>query len=1567
MSKVTLESITNAIYGQESSHGTADTSQANYAGARGPMQVTLSTFEGMKSKGLIPSDYQHSNPEHTMEAGRRLVADLYSKFDGDPQKVAAAYYAGEKAVRADGTIADFRDKKNNKAPTTHQYVAQVMGRLGEETQLPAASKERGPMAEVLANWDTQMPAPYQKAPTAMAAREAVQLVQPLPLPTGEGVIPSAVGTAAEGAATQAAAQAAKDTTFMSMARVAPTFLYSAMKAALRPEYPPQAGFRVPAEELKGATDDEQSFLLQAQSPEHLARIKWEIQNNRQEAETLSSNGTGWGIAASIFAGLPEGYVSGVGAARAFAIGRLSSIRMAAAGRNGAAVATALGENVVGNVGMVAVQDQFDPYVGVSDYGFALGMSALGAGLSLPSTFSAGRKLAEFGEQLKLQSAAETLKVREQAVLNLGAEVSPERLQGEAQRLEANAVRQEISRHEAEIPENRRMLGDVEELAARKRREYKEAQAAIQPEKAPEIAQIREESVPLFTRRGDIDPRPETRPAAGKGDAEPRPLPKTSTKALLSRVVNSADAAPEYKAMAERLLGQVRDDIPIFYAASRDMGGTATAGLKPPGGWRSHYNPNEHAIYIQPRDNVQVQVHEVAHALTVHKLTYGFSNPDTAIGALATQVDSLLNRARAEYKARVAEDPTLKSSETEYLMSNQYEFIAGAYMGKGAFTDFLHSIKLDGETSLLSSFVNAIRSLLGLEAVDNTAFTRLLGLADGIADQRLNVTLDPTGLDGAVGGSVRMSPPSAQANAAASSAALMNDPIAKKYGLDLLPLGTPQQQAEVAAIIDLYKRAEAGNYKVDPARLSKLMDTAAFQGAQSISNVMLRSDNPVVRMVAAELLESPSGAAGRRSTASIAKYMNEQKYLGNTLNEVESLYTQYRNVQGVSIVEDFHGGQTRAQFDRLVAEEIESRRPGAMAVASPEQVRLAADALEKAYERMRVAQVEAKTIGWGALPESSVGYMPHKMIPSKVMAMTQEQARALHAALTDQFIQIEGFDATFSDALASKYIDRVRQRALGGFDVQVGQHQVGAADIVEDALQQMGMTQPQIVSMMEKYMRGGAGHTKRRLQLDLSQEHTLADGSTFRLMDLFETNQFNLLRNQARRVSGEVALARHGVMGKPGLKLLRRAMEFGENGGKAKPEELMAFDQAAAEFMGDAFGTQNKLVDRMLQANSLARLGGMGFTQFAEAINGVFHIGAVKTLDSITGIGRLRSEIHALARGEKVDNPIIGSIEKMFGAEFGTQAYKTVFPYDAPDRGVAYGAETVTMADRLLRGGTHLQGKLSLWRTIHSTQQRGMAEGIVRKAAEFIKAGNSDVALRDMGITEDLVKRLGPVDSWAKFEGGQLRELDLTKVESVEAAEEFAQAIHRGVSQIIQGTFLGEQGRWVHDGMMRMLTQFRTFSLTSVEKQWARQVGNVGVYKTLGMMLGAMSLAAPIYMVRTYLASIGREDREEYLEQHLSADRIARATLNYIAMSGLSGDMLDALSAITGVGTPTGGRMGAGGQDFVGNVVAPSAALADDLYKAIQNTKEGTDPHQLVKLLPFSRIPYLIPAVNGLGE
>lgn len=199
----------------------------------------------------------------------------------------------------------------------------------------------------------------------------------------------------------------------------------------------------------------------------------------------------------------------------------------------------------------------------------------------------------------------------------------------------------------------------------------------------------------------------------------------------------------------------------------------------------------------------------------------------------------------------------------------------------------------------------------------------------------------------------------------------------------------------------------------------------------------------------------------------------------------------------------------------------------------------------------------------------------------------------------------------------------------------------------------------------------------------------------------------------------------------------------------------------------------------------------------------------------------------------------------------------------------------------------------------------------------------------------------------------------------QAARYFAESVNRGARQIIQGTFIGQTGAWAHNGWLKPLTQFRTFSIVAIDKQWDRRVGTEGGMKACGLLLGTTSFAAPIVTIRAGLASIGRPDQDEYLEKRLHPINLARETLNYVALSGLAGDVADALSALGGYES-TGGRTGAN-KSLIGNVTAPAVGKVDDIWGALQNSKEGTDVLPLLKELPFSRLPFIVPFMNALRK
>lgn len=1703
------DQLKSAIFGQESTSGRADTSLPNDSGARGPMQITKPTFDGLKVNGLIPSDWDWANPAQSKEAGNRLLDSYMDKYNDDPQKAAAAYYAGEKAVNANGQIVNYHDLKHPNAPDTYGYVNDVMTRMG----LTADAAENGggptngaadfgviPKATDYSVKARELPPRPGHLATTLAITPTVG-DNPLIVNDNGGeaaTLPYAIAERNE----QAIEQRRLDTSMLDSARAG--YMHQGISGIMlrqiaeNHDFPPQAGFdpRVQGKEFyQDKSEDEQTYLDSAQSHDQLAYANEMVMNRRADMETVAAGGGTQAFISQLVGGLPEGYLTGLGAAKAaWLASRAGMIPEVNQATRAARVAMSAGENLAGNVGSVAVQQQLDPYVGASDYPMAFGMSILGTVLHLPSIFGKDKAgLLQVADQMQKDGADQHNNLQSEATSNVGSDATEDTVKAEMGRIESKRIAQGIDANTAPLPETRQFPGrelfegnpedgttppanpetsspadiakaaedaqnktadetmnanggldrtqQVNDAMAKRAdilKRWREAadardQAAIGPDgqrdlstdaykaAAAKTVELGQEykahmnddkswgtEAPGEDAQADMEPAPQRESFASEA---PRWDNQQGPHSEAARRTKYATNEATRKAFSDTTEGMTLDqadklgpgvhvqpglrDSALHSAAikaiewahgkflpdativlgkigreSGENGRILSIGKVHAIGLGEHLGVNQsirtalhemgHAIFHQTAKDIPAKLLSLMqreHATFLDKLHAG--DPTARLSRFHEGADSAINVEQGRLRQDPLKVNSYNSSFDEYTAEAYVRHIQdlaheeGIDMPRGVIfqlKDMWERIKALYEGALKKGF-------LPKDEAFNEYFSRVM---TGDLKEEPGTASIPTG----EAHEVEFDPAMFDKDAAEN---LDTDPLARKYGFDLMPRTTVAQRARANMVHMMY--ATADNAKavwnnIDATRLKVLTDNRLFNVA-STDVTLLKSENPLARMVAAELLEDPTGASGRRSTASLAKYLAESKFLGNTLNDIQSLYTRWRGLNGGSALQDFFNGDHYRRFNLAIAEEIERRKMGMPPRQPNEHVNAAADSLEKAYERIRQAQIDTKTLGWAALPENSVGYMPHRMSPEKIRNMTNEQMRVLHAALVDQFVGRAGYDSTFAANLAAQYIEKVRTRGLGGYDTPIDIYHAGAGDVVEDALNSMGMQRDQIRAVLDKYLRGAANHTKSRLDLNLLTEH---EGG-FRLIDMFETDQTKLLRSQSGRVSGEVALARHGIMGKPGLALIRDALQFGESGKKATDRELGAFDQIAAEFLNAPFGDAGgPWLNRAMQANSLSRLGGMGFTQAAEYINAAAHIGVGHTLSAIGSFGRLRSEAIALAKGEHVNNGLLGSIEQFGGREFGAEAYKMNFPFaEESTQYGTFGKDTPNMADKLLRGGMALQGKLSFWRAIHASQQRGLAEQVVLKATRYIREGGNDVALRDMGITDSVAARLkADIDNIAPADAhGNTASFDITKAKDIGAAEEFVQAVHRGVGQMIQQSFIGETGKWAHSGLMRLMLQFRTFSLISVEKQWARQVGNHGTAAAFGILMGSMAAAAPIYMARTALAAMGRSDRDEYLERQLSPQMIARATLNYIAMSGLAGDFMDAFTTVSGVGGGgTGGRASAG-QDFFGNTVAPAVGLVNDTYKAIQNTKSGTDPTALLRTLPFGRLPWLIPAINGL--
>ena len=1337
--------------------------------------------------------------------------------------------------------------------------------------------------------------------------------------------------------------------------------------------------------VQNPTPDEVSTLLNTRSQEDLTLALGNINDKRENQAVLARAGTGGQLAAMFIGGAldPTTYITGFGAAKSFAAAGIGATRLAAAGKPLSAVASVAGENVLGNVAYEGVQQLMGEHKSVADYGLAAATGLIPGAISAPGAWRAGvmglqRKAAEQA----LDAQAGFLR---RAQESLGPDAAPDEIRALATQYEAQSLRDDKVGRTA-MPESGNKLnapdldaqaleptGEVSAMAMPERNPLAEFQDPVKGDKT-DISYAQIEGLTLNESRTaevGLSLTPEQIKAAAPGvHIDPR---LKGNEWFESQVQN-----------LEYLRNKYLPDVAI-HLTSPEFAKGKNAQVD---GFEAILAPGQSVVAVKPgTQGTWTAAHELGHAIIAHYLPN--LPPNLAAGLrrdylkwLAendspAKMQQRMGISRAEIPGAIgktlrgegegwdknlieAVGPEKAKTYDRYFKS--FDEYAAEQFVKQVETDLADAVAKGDMTpprQMLAAFKGLVKRLL--DFWNDLKSRGLTKPGEGFAEffqAAANRQLQATGVAGST-------------KAMAQPAASHLTDVMQRYGLDTMDATDSRGRAEQKAIAQLIYDSEDW-LKANPQdkeKMRTIMKNSLFD-ARTPGLILAESDNPVLKAVAGILVENTMGGSGRRVTAALRKAQWEREFVGNAVVAVGSHYETFRNKRlGVmkGIADDLGEAKTRKEFNDAVYMEVNARSLKQEIGSAPE-VKAAADALEVSYERMLKAQKDVRTVGWGALPDNSRGYMPRVTDKRQWLTLSTERKQALHKALAEQFQERGDMDAAFADRVASKYLDHISTNANGGHEIPANVHDPMALDYVQEAMKAAGMTEAEVREFASRMARGGPSHTKARLDLDVLKEYKDADGKTFRLMDIMETDPIELLRGQARRVSGEVALTQHGVMGSAGLKLLRRAAEKAQKAGDAGHVKGMeAFDQVAAEMLGRPFGDEMPTwMEGALTANAASNLGFMGWMQMGELINTATGLGVLDTMKMVSDFPRLMQEVKVLAKGGKVENGILGSLE-VSGAEFGLAGYKMITQYDNPSSiHAAVGRQDSGTLIKGVRVMGHKLGTVSLHRIIQATQVRGVAEQITKKSLRYIREGKESKALADMGFTPDMVERIrGELPAIAKWDAnGTLASLDMTKASDPALIGDFIATVNRGAGQLIQDTFVGEKGAWQHSNLGKVMTQFRSFPITAMEKQWGRLRGMHGAPAALGIIMAAAPLGFAMYAARTAVNAIGRPDSDAYIERQFQPLAVGRGLMNYIGALGLAPDMMDALTAVAvpdDLKKEWGLQTRAGSSPTLGGIV-PIVGYADTWLKAANNLD---DPHAIVRALPFSNAPWTVPLINLL--
>jgi GNAT superfamily N-acetyltransferase len=161
--------------------------------------------------------------------------------------------------------------------------------------------------------------------------------------------------------------------------------------------------------------------------------------------------------------------------------------------------------------------------------------------------------------------------------------------------------------------------------------------------------------------------------------------------------------------------------PSLVARGRARGLTSSSPNKPTEIWIRGIDDATSGL------NVETVLHELIHAATMRRLAEGrlVVNQDTALGKAHRDLNDLTRLVIPEWKRRWQEGDKVGPASID-----PDEVLAWGMTNK-KFQDFLQGIKLEGNQTAFSKFVDVILDLLGLKKTEKTAFTELVRVMDDI--------------------------------------------------------------------------------------------------------------------------------------------------------------------------------------------------------------------------------------------------------------------------------------------------------------------------------------------------------------------------------------------------------------------------------------------------------------------------------------------------------------------------------------------------------------------------------------------------------------------------------------------------------------------------------------------------------------------------------------------------------------------------------------------------------------------------------------------------------------------
>ena len=774
--------------------------------------------------------------------------------------------------------------------------------------------------------------------------------------------------------------------------------------------------------------------------------------------------------------------------------------------------------------------------------------------------------------------------------------------------------------------------------------------------------------------------------------------------------------------------------------------------------------------------------------------------------------------------------------------------------------------------------------------------------------------------------------------------------------------------------DLAREANAS-----PVRPIKILGSAG-----SVSSVLMNSTNPINRGLALRLLENAQGGAYHGKTASILSNVNDNLIKTAERNRYNDGFSQFIKENNLRAVDYLNPAVSR-DFDNQVYSAISKGIPA----DTPPGVKLAAEGLADKLETALAIRKRAGEAGFEHV-EAARDYMPVIMNGIKITEATNKIGKEGVIALLSKGYQTGKFKMSkkSADAVAKVQYLRASDATLSSrvsFDRVVSQEQ---QVMLIDDLKRAGVPDSIINNFIETTdIAEMADSVSNRAKQSLGI-NTQATSGGLRVQDLLNTNVGELVENYGKEAAGGAAMA---SMGFPTRQAAYNAIDAAERAGRnmagVSSKEIQTLRKEADMLRDSVRLIYGNTIDadpnsgivrgtrRVREVTGLLRLGQMGFAQLPEVARSVTKMGLGTVLKSVPATKFLRSRAAregGTAQGRLLE-PELREMEELVGY-IGEDNWLTGWNVRHDEFGeTADNMRSLSqIVDNGLAVGSRINTVLSGFKAIQGGSEKIVARSINKRLKDHL-SGVRELPARDLeevGLDANTMKRLkrhfDDNPKYEEYNGQQVRMLNFDAMEP-DLRETVGIGVRRLSGRLIQRNFVGDEGIWMNKWWGKALTQFKSFSIVSIEKQLVHDLRGDKI-QAAQILAWSTLLGFASYATQMQMQALGREDRDKFLDEKFQNNNIAMGVFNklpQVAGFGLAGDALATFGLMPQEMMQAPGRMGFRQQGF-GDLVASAGVIGDftDFGRAMVRYANGDDDLSTRQLVDKGR--RLVPLANTIG-